>query len=164
MKLGPLCALLWRILSWCPRKQVTLWSNIPGLLNVVADKPSRLGQTIQTEWYFIPGVIQLICTRWHQPQIDLFAMKFNNKLLQFVSPVPDPLALAMESLSLPWEDLDTYAFPPVTILDKVVAKLQNHFDCSKVAQHALVLGLSGHVKTDTIVSAQSAYSAFLSDP
>ena len=28
--------------------------------------------------------------RWHQPQVDLFATRFNNKLPQFVSLVPDP--------------------------------------------------------------------------
>ena len=49
MKSGPPCALLWRILTWCSRKQVTFKAlHIPGRLNVVADKLSRLGQTIQT--------------------------------------------------------------------------------------------------------------------
>ena len=32
------------------------------------------------------------------PQIDLFATRFNNKLLLFVSPVPDPLATAVDAL------------------------------------------------------------------
>ena len=118
--------LLWRILTWCSRKQVTLKpQHIPCWLNVVADKLSRLGQTIQTEWSLLSEVFQTICSRWHQPQIDLFAMRFNNKLPLFVSPVPDPLAAAVDLLSLPWEDLDTYAFPPAAILGKVVEKLQN---------------------------------------
>ena len=47
---GPLCARLWRILTWCTRHQVTLRArHIPGRLNLVADKLSRLGQTIQTD-------------------------------------------------------------------------------------------------------------------
>ena len=42
MKSGSLCALLWRILSWCTRKQETLKAcHIPGRLNVIADKLSR---------------------------------------------------------------------------------------------------------------------------
>ena len=65
--------------------------------------------------------LRLICNRWHQPQIDLFTTKFNNKLPQFGSQVPDSLAWAVHELSLPWEDLDPYAFPPVAILGKVVA-------------------------------------------
>ena len=43
MRSGPLCALLWRILTWCSGKQVTLKArHVPGRLNVVADKLSRL--------------------------------------------------------------------------------------------------------------------------
>ena len=56
----------------------------------------------------------------------LFATRFNSKLPRFVSPVPEPLAWAVDALSLPWEDLDTCAFPPVAILGKVVEKLQDH--------------------------------------
>ena len=40
---------------------------------------------------------------------------------------------------------------------------ENHSDCSRVAQHALVLGSSGHVKLDLIVPAQSTWSAIQSD-
>ena len=105
MKSGSLCALLWRILSWCTKQQVTLRArHIPGRLNVIADKLSRLGKTIQTEWSLHPKVFQAICSRWHQPQVDLFATRFNNKLPQFVSPVPDPQAWAVDALSLAWEN------------------------------------------------------------
>ena len=124
MRSGPLCALLWRILTWCSQRQVTLKArHIPGHLNVIADKLSRLGQTIQTEWSLLPEVFQQICNQWHRPQIDLFATRFNHKLPQFVSPVPDSLAVAVDALTLPWEDLDAYAFPPTAILGKVVEKL-----------------------------------------
>ena len=133
MKLGSLCALLWRILSWCTRQQVTLRArHIPGRLNVIAHKLSRLGQTIQTEWSLHPEVFQAVCSRWHQPQVDLFATRFNNKLPHFVSPVPDPQAWAVDALSLSWEDLDPYAFPPapLAILGKVV-KLQD-YPCNRI--------------------------------
>ena len=124
MRSGPLCALLWRILTWCTNHQITLKArHIPGHLNVIADKLSRLGQTIQTEWSLLPEVFQQICNQWHRPQIDLFATRFNHKLPQFVSPVPDSLAVAVDALTLPWEDLDAYAFPPTAILGKVVEKL-----------------------------------------
>ena len=105
MKSGPLCALLWRILIWCTRNQVTLKAqHIPGRLNVIADKLSRLGQTIQTEWSLNPEIFKAICNRWHRPQVDLFAARFNNKLPQFVSPVPDPQAWAVDALSVSWRN------------------------------------------------------------
>ena len=107
MKSGSLCALLWRILSWCTRQQVTLRArHIPGRLNVIADKLSRLGQTIQTEWSLHPEVFQAICSRWHQPQVDLFA----TKLPQFVSLVPDPQAWPVDALSL-WTHMPFHQQP-----------------------------------------------------
>ena len=77
-------------------------SKSPGWLSVFADKLSRLDQTTQTEWSLLQEVFQAICNRWHRPQLDLFAMRFNNKLPLFVSPVPDPLVTAVNALSLPW--------------------------------------------------------------
>ena len=41
---------------------------------------------------------------------------------------------------------------------------QNHIDCTGVAQHALVLGSSGHVQSDPTGSAQSGDSAIQPDP
>ena len=126
LRSSTLCALLRRILTWCTKNQVTLKARqVPGRLNVVADKLSRLGQTIQTEWSLLQEVFQTICRRCHRPQIDLFATRFNNKLPQFVSPIPDSLTVAVDALSLQWEGLDAYAFPPAAILGKVVEKLQD---------------------------------------
>ena len=130
--MGPLCALLWRILTRCTRNQVTLKArHISGRLNVIADKLSRPGQTVQMEWSLSPGIFQAICNRWHRPQVDLFATRFNNKLPQFVSPVPDTQAWAVDDLSLSWEGLDPYAFPPAAILGKVVEKLQD-YPCNRI--------------------------------
>ena len=62
--------------------------------------------------------------------------RFNNKLPLFLSPVPYPLTTAVDSLSLPWEDLDTYAFPPAAILGKVVEKVQDS-PCKRIILIAL---------------------------
>ena len=50
---------------------------------MVADKLSRLGQTIRTEWSLLSEIFQFICIMWHQPQVGLFATWFSNKLPQF---------------------------------------------------------------------------------
>ena len=134
---------------------------------MVADKLSRLGQTIQREWSLLPEIFQALCRRWHRPKIDLFATRFN-KLPLFVSPVPDPLAAAVDALSLPWEDLSTSSHLGQS--GGKVAGLpvqENHSHCSGLAQHALVLEPSGNVQTnptEPAKSAQSPYSALQSDP
>ena len=89
-----------------------------------------------------------------------------------MSPFPDPTASAVDALSLPWEDLDPYAFPPNSHIGQgsgEVAGLpvqQNHSDRPRVAKHALVLGLGSHVQsnpTEFAQTAQSVDSALQSD-
>ena len=50
----------------------------------------------------------------------------NFKLAQYVSPVPDPNAWAVDALTVSWESLDMYAFPPVSLLSQVISKLADH--------------------------------------
>ena len=150
MKSGCLCGLLWRILTWCTRRQVTFKArHIPGRLNMIADKLSRLGQTTRTEWSLHPEVFQAMFSRWHQPQVDLFTTRFNNRLPHFVSPVPDPQAWAVVlgepgSICLP--------------TGIVVVKLQD-YPCNRIILIALVLGSSGHVQSDPTVPTNPAKSS-----
>ena len=67
-------------------------------MNLVADQLSRSQQTLHTEWSLNPKIFRWLSQIDFQPQIDLFATKFNHKLPQYVSPVPDPKALAVDAL------------------------------------------------------------------
>ena len=112
MRSGSLCALLWRLLCWCNLRQTVLKArHIPGRLNVIADKLSRQGQVIQTEWSLHQEIFDNLCRTWHYPQVDMFATRYNCKLVRFVSPIPDPQAWSVDALTLSWEDLDMYLFP-----------------------------------------------------
>ena len=63
MKSGSLCALLWRLLSWCHPRGISLRArHIPGRLNDIADKLSRHNQVIQTEWSLSQKVFKLLCS------------------------------------------------------------------------------------------------------
>ena len=124
---GSVCALLWRLLCWCNLREICLRArHIPGQLNVVADKLSRHRQVIQTEWFLHLDVFTEICHKWHLLEVDLFATRYNCKLPRFVSPVPNPKAWAVDALSLSWEDLDLYVFPPVALLRNVLTKALSH--------------------------------------
>ena len=73
IKSGPLCALLWRILTWFSRKQVTSLTH-SSRLNVIADKLSSLSQTRQSRQNgpSCQSFFQTTCFWWHQPQVACF--------------------------------------------------------------------------------------------
>ena len=168
MRSGSLCALLWRLLSWChPRGIVLRARHIPGRLNVIADKLSRHNQVIQTEWFLDQQVFNLLCSNWGLPQVDLFATRFNFKIPRFVSPVPDQRAWAMAALSQSWEDLEVYAFPLVSAQPSGLqgggsGLSQNDSDSPRMAQHALVLGPGESIRSGSLPASstqESGYSA-----
>ena len=57
------------------------------------------------------------------PKVDLFATQFNHKLPLCVSPDPDHHALAIDTLSMNWNFLHAYAFPPMILIPSVLAKI-----------------------------------------
>ena len=86
-----MCALLWKIMTWCHHYHITLKArHIPGCLNVMADLLSRSNQVQSTEWSLHPQVFKQICQKWFTPHVDLFATHLNHKLPLYVSPIPDP--------------------------------------------------------------------------
>ena len=125
-KISKLCALMWRILTWCQLNNVTLRArHVPGSLNVIADGFSRRNQIQSTEWSLSPQIFKQISKLWESPQVDLFATSLNKKLPTYVSLIPDPQAWEVDALNIPWENMVAYAFPPTTLLPKVVQKLQS---------------------------------------
>ena len=125
-KSADLCALIWRILTWCHNNKVTLRArHVPGSLNVIADGLTRRNQIQSTEWSLSPQIFKKVSRIWESPQVDLFATSLNKKLPLYVSPIPDPQAWAVDALNIPWENLVAYAFPPTALLPKVIQKLQS---------------------------------------
>ena len=98
-----MCALLWKIITWCHHYHITLKArHIPGCLNVMADLLSRSNQVQSTEWSLHPQVFKQICQKWFTPHVDLFATHLNHKLPMYVSPVPDPKAWDIDALNINW--------------------------------------------------------------
>ena len=120
-----MCALLWKIMTWCHHYHITLKArHIPGCLNVMADLLSRSNQVQSTEWSLPPQVFKQICQKWFTPHVDLFATHLNHKLPLYVSPIPDPRAWDIDALNIDWTNLTAYAYPPTALLHKVIQKIK----------------------------------------
>ena len=97
--------------------------HIPGCLNVIADHLSRPNQPISTEWTLHPEIVKRMFRIWGTPEIDMFATVSNSHLPRFMSPIPEPRALAVDALSQDWQGRSMYMFPPFPLLNKVIQKL-----------------------------------------
>ena len=60
------------------------------------------------------------------PNVDLFATQFSHKLPLYVSPVQENKALAIDALSMDWNLLHAYAFPPLNLIPAVLEKIRRH--------------------------------------
>ena len=78
--------------------------------------------------------------------------------------MPDPTTWAVDALSLPWESLEAYAFPSSLPahqgdLQSDGSRLsQNDSNCSRVAQHALVLGPGESITSDSLQASTAGES------
>ena len=112
------------ILRWAESHSIRLLPQfIPGSLNVLADSLSHPHQLPHTEWSLHPEVFRSISRLW-PVQIDLFATSANRQCSVFFSPFQDPLAAGTDAFLQCWDGLQAYAFPPWSILPKVLAKLR----------------------------------------
>jgi hypothetical protein len=69
-------------------------------------------------------VVQAVRDLWDSLTIDLFATKMNNRLIpQYMSPLPDPKALAVNVLAVSWDSMNTYAFPPTPLIQAMLNKV-----------------------------------------
>ena len=70
------------------------------------------------------AVFQRLTKVYFVPEVDLFASRLNCQIHPFVSWNPEPGAWAIDAFSISWTDLKFYAFPPFSILGRVLAKVQ----------------------------------------
>ena len=112
--------LIWH---WAQERNVWLSAAyIPGKDNVVADFHSHCFKD-NTEWTLDYAVFQSICHIYSLPLIDLFASCHNKQLDTYVSWYPDPHAWAVDAFSIPWHTLLFYAFPPFSLVARVLKKI-----------------------------------------
>lgn len=103
--------------------------HIPGRLNRLADLLSRQQAIVNTEWTLLPSLIARLWSLWGRPHLDLMATSWNNQLPLYVSPFPDPRAFGVDAMSLSWDGMDAYVFPPWAQIQPLLIKLQSHQCC-----------------------------------
>ncbi len=123
-----LMRLISDIFEWAIMRNITLSAaHIPGRLNVLADKESRV-LNLDTEWMLNTQVFKDLCSRYGSPSCDMFASRLNCQMKDYVSYRPDPGAKHVNAFSLSWKDTYTYMFPPFSVVPRVLQKL--HQECA----------------------------------
>ena len=160
MRSGSLCALLWRLLSWCSLREVCLRArHIPGRLNVIADKLSRHRQVIQTQWSLHPDLSQVAPSQTG-PVCD----KVQLQATPVCVPSPRPQGVGCGCLKPILGQSGSVCLSSGSSVDKYPdqssqSSLQEDDNSSSgVAQHALVLGPGGNVLPNTDVPSKSPRS------
>ena len=100
-------------------------SHIRGDLNVLADMLSRENYILKNEWRLSPETFRWVCGEsvWGAPTLDLFANRLNHQTQRFLSPCQDEQAVGTDALLCRWPPEVCYAFPPTTLMQRVVAKI-----------------------------------------
>lgn len=112
-----------RLMIWAEKHGWALSAkHLKGSLNVMADLLSRPDSILPTEWTLDHSVLNFLWEKWDKPMVDLFATRCNHRLPVYVSPVPDEEAWEVDALSLSWTGLDAYAFPPFSLIPRVLQK------------------------------------------
>ena len=100
---------------------------MPGHLNVIADEKSRVFDD-KTEWKLNAQMFQHLVRMLVTPDIDLFASRLNFQLKPYVSWMPDPEACHVDAFTFDWGNYTFYAFPPFSILSRVIKKIETDGD------------------------------------
>ena len=88
-----------------------------------ADALSRGWICNDTEWELATELVRIIFQVWTEPQIDLFATRENAKCPGFVTRRYDEQALTTNALTMSWDNIIAYAFPPFPLIHAVLRKL-----------------------------------------
>ena len=97
--------------------------HIRGKVNYQADTLSREISS-NLEWSLNGEVFQEIISQSFIPEIDLFSFRLNAKTANFTSWHPG--AVAIDAFSLSWANMNCYAFLPISLLPRVLAKIRHN--------------------------------------
>lgn len=112
-----------QIWEWCIERSIWLSaSHIPGIDNEADSESRKFRENV--EWKLNPAIFQTITKIWGHPNIDMFASRLNKQVDRFVSWHPDPDCIGVDAFSLSWSDELIYAFPPFSLIGRLLQKLR----------------------------------------
>ena len=85
---------------------------------------SRIDKLISTEWFLNQEIANKIFQIMDFPSIDLFATRLKHRLPLYVSPILDQKALSIDALTMDWNRIHAYVFPPFHLIPAVINKIR----------------------------------------
>ena len=123
-----LCLKTWDLWHLLIQNRIQLRAaHIAGKSNTLADLLSRT-KIRHTEWTLEDQIVHQIFQKLGTPMIDLFASIQNRKRPIFCTWVPHQEAYALDALSIPWNNLFGYAYPPICLIPKILHHM-NQYQC-----------------------------------
>ena len=111
-------------LRWAASLRIRLAPQfLPGIRNVLADSLSRPHQLPSSAWSLNLDVFRSLRRRW-PVMFDLCATSGPSPLLHLFSAYRDPLSAGTDMLLQSWDGLLACAFPPWSVLPRVLANLR----------------------------------------
>lgn len=113
------------IWQWCEKRNLHIFASyIQSSMNIVADFESRQKINTDTEWELADYAFRQITIYFETPEFDLFASIQNHKCQRYASWKLDPNSEIIDAFTFNWKNLYFYAFPPFSLISKVLHKIK----------------------------------------
>ena len=117
-KMNQVCKELWELVIG---NGITITVEcLLGKLSTLADEVSRKKDS--SERKLNPRIFQKLCYVRGRPEIDLFATRVTTQLQAYFSWRTDHLSQRTDAFQQSWKNLKTYAFPPFSLVGRVLKK------------------------------------------
>lgn len=108
---------------WCIQRGIWLSASYVHTSQNVADIESRkFNENI--EWKLNSNVFRIVTEKLGVPNFDLFASRLNTQLPTYASWKPGPGCKVVDAFSFLWTENFYYAFPPFSLLGRMVQKIR----------------------------------------
>ena len=122
----PLCHMSWDLWNLVLKNNMQIKAaHIMGKQNYLVDLLSRK-EIRSGERVLKSSVMNSLFALWGQPMIDLFATQENKKAMLFCSWIPSQHAIALDALSVAWENMHAYAFPLIQLIHRVLCHMKQY--------------------------------------